>query len=79
MIEPEVAELLESPCSLIVGTVDADGLPDATRGGASRSSGPDRVRVLLAADATARSPTSRDGGRIALDRHPLPHRCVRCR
>ena len=32
MIEPEIVELLESPCSLIVGTVDADGLPDATRG-----------------------------------------------
>ena len=27
MIEGEVAALLQGPCSLIVGTVDANGLP----------------------------------------------------
>ena len=55
VIEAEVAELLESPCSLIVGTVDADGLPDATRGwGVEVLAGGTQVRVLLAANAADR-------------------------
>ena len=66
MIEPEVTELIESPCSLIVGSVDADGLPDAIRGWGVDVLGPDRVRVLLAADADRTLANLADGGRIAL-------------
>ena len=52
VIEPDIVELLESPCSLIVGTVDADGLPDATRGwGARALDGGTRIRLLLSANA----------------------------
>ncbi len=66
MIEPEVTELIESPCSLIVASVDADGLPDAIRGWGVDVLGPDRVRVLLAADADRTLANLADGGRIAL-------------
>jgi hypothetical protein len=52
VIEPDIIELLESPCSLIVGTVDADGLPDATRGwGALALDDGARIRLLLSANA----------------------------
>ena len=47
MIGSELAELLESPCSLIVGTVDADGPPDAGRFGVWRCSTTDRARPAL--------------------------------
>lgn len=66
MIEPEVTELIESPCSLIVASADADGLPDAIRGWGVDVLGPDRVRVLLAADAERTLANLADGGRIAL-------------
>lgn len=66
MIEPEVAELLESPCSLLVGSVSADGVPDATRGWSVVLQGPDRVRVLLAANAERTLGHLADGGRMAL-------------
>lgn len=66
MIEPEVTELIESPCSLIVASVDADGLPDAVRGWGVHVLGPDRVRVLLAANAERTLANLADGGRIAL-------------
>jgi hypothetical protein len=51
VIEPEAAELLESPCAMIVGTVDVDGLPDATRGWGLEVTGPCEVRVLLSSSA----------------------------
>jgi hypothetical protein len=51
VIESDAAELLESPCSMIVGTVAADGLPDATRGWGLVVEGPCRVRFALAANA----------------------------
>ena len=51
MIESDAAELLESPCAMIVGTVAADGLPDATRGWGLVVEDPCRVRFLLAANA----------------------------
>ena len=37
MIEGEVAALLQGPCSLIVGTVDANGLPGRDAGVRARS------------------------------------------
>jgi hypothetical protein len=52
VIEPEAVELLESPCAMIVGTVDADGLPDATRGWSLEVVGPSEIRVLLSSNAT---------------------------
>jgi hypothetical protein len=66
VIEVEVVELLESPCSLLVATVSADGVPDATRGWGVEVLGPDRVRVLLSSNAARTLSHLRDGGRVAL-------------
>jgi len=66
VIEPQVAEQLESPCSLLVGTVAPDGLPDATRGWGVDVLGPDRLRVLIAADAPRTLANLSGGGRVAL-------------
>ena len=67
MIEPDIVELIESPCSLIVGTVDADGLPDATRGWSAQVlDGGDHIRLLLAANATITAANLRNTKRIAL-------------
>jgi len=66
VIEPEAAELLESPCAMIVGTVDGDGLPDATRGWGFEVLGPDHARVLLSSNATATLENLRTTGVIAL-------------
>ena len=52
MIEGEVAALLQGPCSLIVGTVDASGLPAAARAfGLELLDGGERVRLVMAATA----------------------------
>jgi predicted pyridoxine 5'-phosphate oxidase superfamily flavin-nucleotide-binding protein len=66
VIEPEAAELLESPCAMIVGTVDADGLPDATRGWGFEVLEPDEARVLLSSNATITLDNLRTTGVIAL-------------
>ena len=67
MIDPEIVELMESPCSLIVGTVDDDGLPDATRGwGVQVLDGGTQVRLLLSANAQVTIANLRSTGRIAL-------------
>ena len=66
MIEPEVAEQLESPSSLLVGTVSGDGVPDATRGWGIEVLGPDRLRVLLSTEATRTLAVVSSGGRLAL-------------
>jgi hypothetical protein len=66
VIEPEVAELLESPCSLLVGTVSADGVPESTRGWGLELLGPDRLRVLLARNADRTIANLEGGGRLAL-------------
>jgi hypothetical protein len=66
LIESEVAAQLESPCSLLVGSVAADGLPDAIRAWGVELLGPDRIRVLLAADSQRALDNLADGGRIAL-------------
>jgi hypothetical protein len=66
VIEPEVAELLESPCSLLVATVSPDRVPEATRGWSVVLHGPDRVRVLLADNATRTLDHLAGGGRMAL-------------
>jgi Pyridoxamine 5'-phosphate oxidase len=66
VIEAEVAELLASPCSLLVGTVDRHGLPDATRAWGVELLGPDRLRVFVATEAQRTIDNVADGGRIAL-------------
>jgi hypothetical protein len=53
VIQPDAAKLLQSPCALIVGTVDADGLPDATRGWGLVVERPCEVRLLLSSNADA--------------------------
>lgn len=67
MIRTDVAKLLESGCSLVVGTVDRDGLPDATRGwGAWVLHDPERVRILLPALSERAVTNLADGGLIAI-------------
>jgi hypothetical protein len=67
VIEPDIVELMQSPCSLIVGTVDTDGLPDATRGwGVQVEDGGTQVRLLLAASAAVTLRNLHTTGRIAL-------------
>jgi hypothetical protein len=57
ILTTEAAALLESPCSLIVGTVDPDGRPEAARGWSLHlTEGHGRARLLLSAAA----PRTRD-------------------
>ena len=66
MVEPDIVELIESPCAQIVGTVDADGLPDATRGwGAQVLDDGTKIRLLLAANAATSIRNLRSTRRIA--------------
>jgi len=66
-MEAAIVELMESGCSLIVGSVDADGLPDATRGwGALVLDGGAQIRLLLAANAAVTLSNLRSTRRIAL-------------
>jgi Pyridoxamine 5'-phosphate oxidase len=66
LIEAEVAAQLESPCSLLVGSVAPNGLPDAIRAWGVEVQGPDRIRVLLAADSQRTLDNLANGGRVAL-------------
>jgi hypothetical protein len=66
VIGPETAELLESPCSLIVGTVDADGLPDASRAWGVEVLDGHHLRVLLSTQAPVTRRNVEGGGAIAL-------------
>ncbi len=66
MIDTELASFLESPCSLIVGTVDADGMPDAGRAWGAEVIGGDGVRVLLSANAAITRRNVEGGGAIAV-------------
>jgi hypothetical protein len=66
VIEPDVAEQLESPCSLLVGSVSPEGVPEATRGWGIELLGPDRLRVLLATNAARTLANLARGGRMAL-------------
>ena len=66
MIEPEVVELLESPCSLLVATVAPDGVPEGVRAWGAEVLGPERVRLLLASNAERTLANLEAGGRLAL-------------
>jgi hypothetical protein len=66
VIGSELAAFLESPCSLIVGTVDADGLPDASRAWGVEVLDEHRLRVLLSIQAPVTRRNVEAGGAIAL-------------
>lgn len=66
MIEPEVVELLESPCSLLVATVSSDGVPEGVRAWGVEVLGPERVRLLLSSNADRTLANLDGGGRLAL-------------
>ena len=66
MIGSELAALLESPCSLIVGTVDADGFPDASRAWGVEVLDGRHLRVLLSTQAPVTRRNVEGGGAIAL-------------
>lgn len=67
MIGTEEATLLESGGSAVVGTVDGDLLPDATRAWGVRVDGDrGRVRFLLPASSARSVANLRAGGRVAL-------------
>jgi hypothetical protein len=66
VIGPELAAFLESPCSLIVGTVDADGLPDAGRAWGVEVLDERTLRVLLSTQAPVTRRNVEGGGAIAL-------------
>ena len=73
MISTEVANLLESGASLVVGTVDRSGLPDATRAfGAWVLHDPERVRILLPTASTRAVENVDGGGRLALTASDVP-------
>ena len=66
MIAAETAELVESPCSLIVGTVDAAGLPDASRAWGAEVIDDGHVRLLLSTQADVTRRNLERGGRLAV-------------
>jgi hypothetical protein len=66
VIGPELAAFLESPCSLIVGTVDADGFPDASRAWGVEVLDERTLRVLLSTQAPVTRRNVEGGGAIAL-------------
>ncbi len=66
MITAETAELVESPCSLIVGTVDATGLPDASRAWGVEVIDDGHVRLLLSTQAEVTRRNVERGGRVAV-------------
>ena len=67
MIRPDVAKVLESGTSAIVGTVADDGQPDAVRAwGAWTLDGGTRVRFLVPASEARSIANLRANGRVAL-------------
>lgn len=67
MIGTDEAKLLESG-SLVVGSVDADAVPDASRGwGAWALDGGRRIRILLPATDERTIENLRGGGRLAVN------------
>ena len=66
MITAETAELVESPCSLIVGTVDAAVLPDASRAWGAEVIDDGHVRLLLSTQADVTRRNLERGGRLAV-------------
>ena len=67
LIADEDAALLEGPSSLIVGTVDETGLPDATKAwGVAVAPDRERMRVVLSSDEERTLANARSTGVFAL-------------
>jgi predicted pyridoxine 5'-phosphate oxidase superfamily flavin-nucleotide-binding protein len=67
LIDNQVKAFVEAPCSLIVGTVDDGGLPDATRAwGVEVLADGRQLRLLVATNADVTLTNLRANGRIAL-------------
>jgi hypothetical protein len=66
MIQPEVAAHFEGPRSLIVGSVDGNGAPDATRGWGAAVLDTGRLRILVPAAARGTLANLAHGGRLAV-------------
>ena len=67
MLDTDVAELLETGCSLIIGTVDAQAIPEAARGWALEVSA-DRtsLRLLVSTEATVALANLAPGAKVAV-------------
>ena len=67
MLDTDVVELLESGCSLIVGTVDEHARPEATRGwGLEVLAGGASLRVLVSSGSEVAVANLARGGRVAV-------------
>jgi Pyridoxamine 5'-phosphate oxidase len=73
MIDPKIAELLESGCSICVATVGPDGAPHASRGyGLTVMDPRGRVRLLLDADDRQTRAHLAGGGPISVTGVSVP-------
>jgi hypothetical protein len=68
VLSPENISLLESGCGVIIGTVDADGAPHASRGWGITvvSAEPPEVRLLLDLGDTVAAANIAGNGRVAV-------------
>src|SRR3954447_26514221 len=66
MIATEWAELLESPCSLILGALDPAALPDGSRAWGAEVLDDRHVRLLLSTQAEVTRRNVEHDGRIAV-------------
>lgn len=66
VFEPEQIAFLETGCALIVGSVEPDGAPLASRGWGLDVLGPDDVLLVLDADETRVVDHVAAGGRLAV-------------
>lgn len=73
MFDDAMTAFLEGGCALLVGTVDPDGAPHASRAWGLRvvAGGP-RVRLLVAAEDHATRANLDDGGRVAITATDVP-------
>jgi hypothetical protein len=75
VFDPDAAALIEGGCALIVGTVDAEGAPLATRGWAAtivEAGPPARVRMLISSTDTDALANLEATGAIAVTGADVP-------
>ena len=66
LIDEELVRHLQGPVSAFLGTTDATSVPDATRVNGLAALDGRRLRVLIAADATAARANATPGSRVAV-------------
>jgi hypothetical protein len=66
LIDDELAAFLHGPVSSILGTADAQAVPDASRIAGLVAVGDDRLRVLISTEATAARANAVVGARVAV-------------